>query len=559
MNSPKSPAQSKHSVCIHVRSVTYLIFATLLLTTLARTQTTYSVLHEFTGTDGASPQAEVILDKAGNLYGTTWVGGDPSCLGLNLTVSCGVVFELSPHANGSWSEAVLHTFTGPDGANPAVKLTFDAAGSLYGTTAGGGSAGGQGTVFKLTPQSDETWPESVLHSFGDSYGIVPYGPVIFDQSGHLYGTTASDSSTGNGTVFELAPNADGSWTESILHAFTGYAEGNWPLGLTFDGAGNLYGTALFSGHLSCNWPNGCGVIYKLAPNMDGTWTETPLHAFSGYDGNNPIASLIFDAAGNLYGVTSGGGLGFGVIFTLHPNEDGSWTEKVLHRFTGKWDGASPQGGLTADAAGNLYGTTSSGGKFGLGVIFELQRNSDGNWSEIVLHNLSGGSDGAVPLSGLMFDAAGNLYGTTSQGGDSSCNCGLVFRLSKFTSNLTLRSSTSPAQPVQGGSLTYTFKVWNPNSVNAVGEVLSTQVPTGTAFSSIELSGTAGLGSCTMPAVGASGPVLCNENSVMGPGSAWTIRLTVQVTASAGTVITEAATASSDNLGPSTARVQSTVQ
>jgi len=371
-------------------------------------------IHVFTGTAaGAYPTRNMIFDAAGNLYGTTFKGGADDY---------GVVFKLKPNRNGTWTESVLHSFAGADGANPAAGLVFDAAGDLYGTTAFGG-ADGVGTIFELKPNPNGTWAESVLYSFtGGADGREPSAGLIFDAAGNLYGTTLEGGTIGYGVVFKLAPNADGTWTESVLHSFTD-ADGGFPqAGLIFDTAGNLYGTTLEGGGLAGSY----GVVFKLAPNPDGTWTESVLHSFGGPDGGQVDAGLIFDAVGNVYGTTSDGGStvcpgGCGVVFKLAPNRGGTWTESVLHSFIGT-DGEGPAAGLIFDAAGNLYGTTNLGGPHGDGVVFKLMPTLRG-WTERVI--LSFGGLGSNPLASVIFDSAGNLYGTTSSGRN---NNGLVFEI-----------------------------------------------------------------------------------------------------------------------------------
>ena len=288
-------------------------------------------------------------------------------------------------------------------------------------------------------------------------GRYPSG-LIFDQSGNLYGTTSEGGAHGFGTVFELTPNSDGSWTESVLYSFCSLAncaDGDSPLaGVIFDGAGNLYGTTAGGGDFSRCGGGGCGVVFKLTPSSGGSWTESVLYSFcslnSCVDGAGPQSSVIFDRTGNLYGTTVIGGsssasacnnLGCGTVFKLIPGSDGSWTESVLHSFcsfTNCADGKSTFGGVIFDGAGNLYGTTSEGGNlsqcngFGCGVVFELTPNADGSWKEEILHRFTGGSDGAVPEDSLLFDGSGNLYGTAHLGGKlTQCggfNCGVVFEL-----------------------------------------------------------------------------------------------------------------------------------
>jgi uncharacterized repeat protein (TIGR03803 family) len=356
------------------------------------------------------------MDAAGNLYGTTLNGGTAS--------GSGVVFKLAPDG----TQTVLYSFcpqsSCADGAMPRASLLMDAPGNLYGTTFGGG-AQLSGVVFKLAPDGTET----VLYSFcpqsGCADGAQPAAGLIMDAAGNLYGTTLNGGiGSGSGVVFKLAPDG----TETVLYSFCSQAnctDGQGPqAGLLMDAAGNLYGTTVAGG-------TGFGVVFKLAP--DGT--ETVLYSFCSQanctDGFQPFAGLIMDAAGNLYGTTARGGTGFGVVFKLAP--DG--TETVLYSFCSQAncaDGAQPVAGLIMDAAGNLYGTTLSGGtsdqgvKLDGGVVFALA--PDG--TETVLHTFCspGGNctDGARP-GGLIMDAAGNLDGTTAQGGIAP-GSGVVFAL-----------------------------------------------------------------------------------------------------------------------------------
>jgi uncharacterized repeat protein (TIGR03803 family) len=278
---------------------------------------------------------------------------------------------------------VLYSFTGgSDGGGPVGGLVFGAAGNLYGATIGGG-ASGHGVVFELTPNSDGSWAENVIHSFTGKDGSYPdHGSLIFDTTGSLYGTTAHGAD-GYGVVFKLTPNTDGTWTETVLHRFTGGSDGGSPEStLIFDQSGNLYGTTHGGGVSSCknSYTNGCGVVFKLAPGSDGTWTEQVLHHFrGGNDGATPFAGVVFDTSGNLYGTTLTGGnpscsewMGTrcGTVFELVPNSKGGWTEQVLHRFLGKPNG-NPYLGVVFDGLGNLYGMTSGDGTGGFGGVFEI--------------------------------------------------------------------------------------------------------------------------------------------------------------------------------------------
>ena len=280
-----------------------VIAVTLALAPAARAASKYKVLHAFHGGDGSDPYGGLILDAAGNLYGTTGGGGADNL---------GTVFKLAPNADGSWTESVLHSFNRSDGRQPNAALIFDAAGNLYGTTARGGARAG--TVFELTPNADGSWTESLLHSFDGSDGEYPSAGLIFDAAGNLYGTTEIGGTGNLGTVFRLTPNADGNWTESVLHSFS--IDLGVPLAaLIFDGAGNLYGTASSGG------PADGGAAFKLSPNQDGSWAYSLLHVFQGDPALAPYSGLVFGSAGTLYGSTaycsSSSGCA-GVIYQITP-------------------------------------------------------------------------------------------------------------------------------------------------------------------------------------------------------------------------------------------------
>lgn len=339
-------------------------------------QWTESVLYSFTGNaDGGQPSGGLIFDAAGNLYGTTDFGGSTNC-----AQGCGTTFKLSP-GSGGWKETVLYSFTGgADGREPASRLIFDSAGNLYGTTLLGGNVGttcssGCGAVFELTPASGGTWKESVLYAFsGAPDGAQPYDGLIFDSAGNLYGTASAGGASANGVIFKLTPTSGGTWTESVLHSFTGgyggYG-GKYPYGdLIVDAAGNLYGTAYQGGA-----PQGYGVVFELLTSR-GKWTEKVIHVFGNTPSANPVAGLVMDATGNLYGTTMLGanqtscGGGCGTLFKLVPSSSG-WTYRVVHSFGLGTDGFHPSGDLILDAAGNLYGTTQAGGANGAGMVFQI--------------------------------------------------------------------------------------------------------------------------------------------------------------------------------------------
>jgi len=412
---------------------------TVLLLVASSWAATEKTLHNFgsSGTDGQSSAAGLIFDSAGNLYGTTAAGG---------AAGKGTVFETSPDGSGGWTTKLLWSFgvVQDDGQKPVAGLVFDAAGNLYGTTYQGGTVF-SGTVFELSPNGDGTWAEKVLHHFQvqghEQDGKNPAAGLIFDAAGNLYGTTYNGGTGAEGTVFELSPNGDGTWAEKVIHNFFvnfHVNDGQNPqASVIFDAAGNLYGTTYQGGSA------GHGAVFEMSPNGSGGWTEKLLHSFwaggDQFDGSNPEAGLIFDAAGNLYGTTYSGGSrfqGLGTVFEMTPDGSGGWTEKVLHVFHKlSLDGKYPQGGVIFDGAGNLYGTTSAGGTKNAGAVFEMTPNGDGSWAEFVLHNFQVEGDiddGANPLAGVIFDSTGNLYGTTSKGGTSntmgSGGVGTVFQV-----------------------------------------------------------------------------------------------------------------------------------
>jgi uncharacterized repeat protein (TIGR03803 family) len=369
----------------------------------------FSVLYSFHGPwgDGANPFGGVVQDSAGNLYGTTDLGG---------TSDDGAIFKLDPSGN----ETLLHSFDVVDGLGSQAGLVRDGAGNLYGTAVlGGYRHNAVGVVFEL----DTSDHEVVVHSFGGDDGNRLVSSLIRDAAGNLYGTSylgggSQNCFNGCGVVFKI----DSSGNESVLHSFNGTDGKNPIAGLTMDSAGNLYGTTYHGGVPACY--DGCGEVFKIKPNGD----FTVLHRFDVRDGYYPQAGVVLDSLGNLYGATVRGGPpvaargGLGVIFKLTPNGN----ETVLHSFDGL-DGSFPFASLLRDSAGNLYGTTTEGGsgvcsRFGCGVVFKI--NPQG--VETVLHNFHG-TDGDGPDAPLFRDSTGNLYGTTGAGGSS--NMGVVFKIS----------------------------------------------------------------------------------------------------------------------------------
>ena len=420
-----------------VAALAVLAVGTLATSTPAPAQE--RTVHSFSSSlpGGSGPDAGLIADAAGNFYGVTQSDGPETCEPFDPT-GCGTVFELSPKAGGGWTVTVLYNFHGEDGWSPIGGLTLDSTGNLYGTTSLGGTGKcwsgnhtvvGCGTVFELSPAGGGKWTHQILHSFqatGD--GASPEAGVIFDSSGNLYGTTASGGAYYSGTVFQLTPSDGGGWTETLLHQFGSIVgDGGVPLSsLIFDSTGNLYG-ATYDGGIY-----GQGTVFEMSPGSGGNWAETVLYSFQyvSSDGQNPQGGLVFDASGNLYGTTFlGGNRGYGTVFQV-TNAGGVWTERLLHSFEysdTNHDGAFPCATLIFDGDGNLYGTTASGGSANGGSVFEMMPGESGDWRERVLHSFgSQTGDGWQPHGNLIFDNAGNLYGTTVFGGDYSS--GTVFEV-----------------------------------------------------------------------------------------------------------------------------------
>jgi uncharacterized repeat protein (TIGR03803 family) len=426
------------SFSIQLRAVS-IIFVVSLSLTCGWAADRETVLYNFVSYDnGIHPVAGLIMDAAGNFYGTTVDGG-------------GTVFELSPSEGGGWTETVLYHFGEVlgDGTEPESGLIMDGRGNLYGTTSVGGTSisvhgCGCGTVFELSPTGSGGWRETVLHSFhAGSDGSTPsFAGVIMDAAGNLYGTTSYGGIYGYGIVFELSPRAGGGWTETVLHSFGNGDDGSWPqAGLTIDSAGNLYGTTFWGGiYRRCTGGNGgCGTVFELSPSPGSGWTETVVHSFNGVDGWGPRSTLILDAGGNLFGTTEIGGVnpcasgsaGCGTVFELSPSPGGGWTETVLHTFGHPaTDGSHPWTGVTMDAAGNLYGATLDGGIYGYGTVFEMSPREGGGWIETVLQNFNI-TDGLSPYGLPVTDQAGNIYGTTYDGGSGLLcpgGCGVVWEI-----------------------------------------------------------------------------------------------------------------------------------
>lgn len=398
---------------------------------------TFSVVYTFTGgSDGGWPEARLTKDKSGNLYGTATLGGT-ACDGRSF--GCGTIFKVSPDG----SETVLHSFEGSDGFVVADEVILDKAGNIFGTAQEGGGGGpcdngtGCGTVYELMPDDSFSW----LYAFvGEPDGAYPSSGLLKGPQGAYYGTTEGGGSgncgninpSGCGTLYKVARGG----TETVLYSFAGGSDGMFPQGTPLsDTAGNLYGVAYQGGGGSCDVGgfSGCGTIYEFTAGG----AETVLHDFSGgSDGALPFGSLIMDSSGNIYGTTSEGGnsgcteYGCGTVFKL--GSDGAFS--VLHSFSGGTDGGQPMGRLFLGRDGDLYGTTVSGGNAcsgegGCGTIFKLA--PDGTMT--ILHAFNGASDGSFPYGGLIKGPGGYLYGTASEGAGTGCfgfGCGTVFKIKK---------------------------------------------------------------------------------------------------------------------------------
>ena len=388
-------------------ALTLISASTLLATRLVQAQT-FTTLHDFSGqNDGGTPTGVLIRDRAGNLYGTASTGGNNTC---SPAPSCGVVYKLT-HTGSSWLFSTIYAFHGPDGATPEAGVIIGPDGNLYGTTSTGGAAGA-GVVFRLQPPATIcksvscSWTETVLHSFfvDPQDGTGPsYGPLVFDRAGNIYGTTIGGGASA-GTVFEMSPS-NGGWVEKVIYSFQGEPDGAQPAcGVVFDADGNLYGTTVTGG------TGRFGTVFELAPAGSG-WTESVLYRFTdGPEGYGPFAGVILDGSGNLYGATAAGNI---TVYELIPS-GGSWTFQVLfplNAYFGSYES------LTFDSAGNLLGTVYAGTP----EVFRLTP-SNGQWT------LTGfnGNDGGFSLSNVIQDASGNLYATSSAGG--AYHQGTVFEI-----------------------------------------------------------------------------------------------------------------------------------
>jgi hypothetical protein len=470
MNSNQWPTASRFFASI--------LITLIVISTASSTEWKEKVLYSFQGgSDGLTPAGGVVFDKAGNLYGANSLGGSGGCP----SPGCGTVFELSPptRKSSAWTETTIYEFKGvlgsvKDGLTPEGGAIIDQDGNLYGTTSSGGngpcvllgSKTGCGIVYELSPptQKGGAWTETILYNFqGDSDGNFPFGDLVFDKHGNLYGATWYGGGKGNtcnqyyggncGTVFKLSPPKETGrpWTEKILHSFAGGTDGATPNGgLVVDSKGAVYGTTFIGGY-NCphNSRQGCGTAFKLSPpatkgdrwtetvTKGDRWTETVLHRFkSETDGANPAAGVVLDGRGYLYGTSDA------TVFRMTPPKtgDGPWNQTILYALDN--DAYDPKGSLIFDQSGNLYGTTYVGSGESLqGSVFRLKPPSEKGdpWTFAIIHGFLGPPDGDFPAASLTFDNSGHLYGTTQKGGTgTTCSggCGTAFEASPSDSNRT---------------------------------------------------------------------------------------------------------------------------
>ncbi len=397
----------------------------------------FQVIHSFSGTDGGNPAAGLTIDRAGNLYGTTEYGGTHTCDSQG-HIGCGSIFKLSRHG-ASWILGSLYDFTGgSDKAYPEARVVFGPDGALYGTTSIGGGLGGDGAVYKLQPPTSACksvscpWTETVLFQFDFSTGSLPSGDLAFDAAGNIYGTTRAGGSSqcaggqGCGVAYQLT-HSGGVWAENILFTFLDGTEGREPDGgVILDRAGNVYGTTCTDNQTQA------GLVFELTPSGAG-WTENVLYFLEGSGAEHPCAGLISDPAGNLYGATEGGGSHHvGAVFRLTPSGS-DWNFSLLASILGGQGQSGPSQSLVMDSAGNLYGASLIAGAHGYGSIFKVSP-SNGSWTYTSLYDFTGGADGGNPNGNLVLDANGNIYGTTSYGGQSelgcSGSCGVIWMLTQ---------------------------------------------------------------------------------------------------------------------------------
>lgn len=340
----------------------------------------------------------------------------------------GTVFRME-RSGSSWIFNKLYTFRGKgDGVAP-YEVVVGTDGVVYGATYGNTDDDCCGLVYELRPSPQPcksvlcSWTETVLHRFDIEDENPSSGALALDEAGNLYGAT-DGFGTDEGVVYKLTRS--GGWGKSILYSFPGGSGGGFPVGgVIFDSQGRLYGTTSEGGDYNCS-RYGCGIVYQLTDSGSG-WTETVLHTFE-TDGSGPTG-LTMDSLGNLYGATAYGGQGYGIVFELTPF-NGNWIYTQIYSFSGSGRGGTLKSSLTMDGAGNLYGTTVDGGTYGYGNVYKL-KHSSGGWTYTSLHDFTGRFDGGLPFGGVAVDANGTLYGTASDGGAYyNCDgyCGVVWEI-----------------------------------------------------------------------------------------------------------------------------------
>jgi len=468
-NVPSIPASIKQTVLL------VLAFTALSVASAMATNPQETVLYSFQGPpDGLYPVGRLASDSAGNLYGATTQGGTgPQTCELG---TCGTVFELSPPSTSgsAWTETILYNFTGHsfgDGNAPWGGPIWGKGGKLYGITAYGGSGpclllgtpSGCGAVYELSPPATRggAWTEKVIYSFqGGNDGHLPVGELVLDPQGNLYGATSYGGGLGTcngfygfcGTIFELSPpvTQGGAWTEKVLYSFNGGADGALPNGgLILDATGALYGTAQYGGNSGCTNTSGtgCGVVFELTPpaSQGASWSQSVIYAFNPSvipDGAVPMAGLIFDKKGNLFGTASGGGTAktepYGVAFRLSPPQTvgQAWIERLLFSFGDGRSGGFLTAPLVLDSHGNLYGVASSAGAHSGGTALTLKppTSTGGKWSCIITYSFDVAPNASAPAGPLNFGKGGVRYGVTFVGGTgSNCitginGCGAVYSI-----------------------------------------------------------------------------------------------------------------------------------
>jgi uncharacterized repeat protein (TIGR03803 family) len=420
----------------------FVFGSTLLLMALFTTysavgqQVTETTVYTFAVGQPVANPVDLIADGHGNFFGTGMAGN-------------GTVYELSPNSQGGWTQTLLYEFPGATGPYTPTGIVMDAAGNIFGVSSGDDIPGVDGLAFELSPNGQGGYTYQTIHEFaGSPDGSNPYGIPILDAAGNLYGTTIGGGTctaykTGCGTVYELSPQSNGQWTETILHNFGAFGQdGQLPMaGVVFDSQGNLYGTTQTGGFVCTEFGESCGTVYELIPAKNGTWNEKILYKFNLSDGQYPEDTPVLDSAGNLYATTEEGGPElFGNVFKLTPTSKGEWTEQIVHNFTSFSTGSSPSASVTINSAGELFVETTFGGAeeppclegngaaYGCGTVWEFKPTTSGGWNSRLLYTFTGGSDGRE-LDGpsLVLDSQGNLYGTAFWGGNIY-NDGTIFEI-----------------------------------------------------------------------------------------------------------------------------------